>query len=204
MTARRHHRPRLPCPGHYAQSMSEEAAPGADPALSLAELTVLALLAERPAHGFAIARLTTRGGELGRIWQIPRPVVYRAMGRLAEAGLIAPDTVEAGRGPQRTLYAVTPAGRQAVARWLAEPVQHVREVRSHLLLKLALLDRAGQDPADLLSRQRAVLEPIVAAIQSERPERTGFDATLLAWRKASTAATMSFLDDIMPAAARGR
>lgn len=184
--------------------MSEEAAPGESPALSLAELTVLALLAERPAHGFAIARLTAPGGELGRIWQVPRPVVYRAMARLAEAGLIVPDAVEAGRGPQRTLYTVTPAGRQAVARWLAEPVRHVREVRSHLLLKLALLDRAGQDPAGLLSRQRAVLEPIVAAIQSERPERPGFDATLLAWRKASTAATMSVLDDIMPAAARGR
>ena len=125
--------------------------PHPGPALSLAELTVLALLAERPAHGFAIARLTAPGSELGRIWQIPRPVVYRAMGRLAEAGLIAPGAVEAGRGPQRTLYAVTPAGRQTVARWLAEPVHHVREVRSHLLLKLALLDRAGQDPAGLLA-----------------------------------------------------
>ena len=41
--------------------------------------TVLAILSERPAHGFAIARLTAPGGDLGRIWQIPRPVIYRSM-----------------------------------------------------------------------------------------------------------------------------
>jgi DNA-binding PadR family transcriptional regulator len=168
----------------------------ARPSLSLAEWTVLTVLAERPAHGFAIAQLTAPGGELGRIWHIPRPVIYRAIGRLLDAGLITPDAVEPGRGPQRTLYTVTPQGREAAADWLDTPVEHVRDVRSHLLLKLALLDRAGRDPAGLLSRQKATLEPIVQAINAERPQRKGFDATLLAWRRATAVATMSFLDDV--------
>ena len=77
-------------------------------------------------------------------------------------------------------------------------MEHVRDVRSHLLLKLALLDRAGRDPTDLIRRQRAALEPIAEAIKAERPERLGFDATLLAWRRATTAATLDFLDDIRP------
>jgi PadR family transcriptional regulator AphA len=167
------------------------------PSLSLAERTVLAILSERPAHGFAIARLTAPGGDLGRIWQIPRPVIYRSITRLLEAGLLTQDAVESGRGPQRTLYAVTPEGRQLAGEWLDTPVEHVRDVRSHLLLKLALLDRAGRDPTDLLRRQRATLEPIARAVQAERPGRDGFDATLLAWRRATTAATLSFLDDVI-------
>ena len=73
---------------------------------------------------------------------------------------------------------------------------HVRDIRSHLLLKLALLDRAGGDPADLLRRQRAVLEPIARAIESGQPARDGFDATLLAWRRATAAAALAFLDAI--------
>jgi DNA-binding PadR family transcriptional regulator len=166
------------------------------PSLSLAEWTVLAVLSERPTHGFAIAALTAPGGELGQIWHIPRPVVYRAIGRLLESGLVAPNAVEPGRGPQRTIYTVTPEGREAVAHWLDTPVQHVRDVRSHLLVKLALLDRAGIDPAGLLNRQKAVFEPIAQAIKAERPQRRGFDATLLAWRRATTAATLGFLDDI--------
>jgi DNA-binding PadR family transcriptional regulator len=165
--------------------------------LSLAEWVVLGVIGERPAHGFAVSVLTADDGELGRIWHIPRPAIYRAMGRVQAAGLLTPDSVEPGRGPQRTIYSITPPGREALGTWLSTPVRHIREVRSHLLMKLALLDRAGRDPGDLLVRQRAVLEPIVKAIMAERSERPGFDATLLAWRRATAGAALSFLDDVM-------
>lgn len=170
------------------------------PTLSLPEWTVLAVVSEGPTHGFAIAQLTAPGGGLGRIWHIPRPVIYRSIGRLLDLGLLTPRSVESGRGPQRTLYSVTPQGAAAVAHWLDTPVQHIREVRSHLLLKLALLDRTGGDPTGLLERQKAILEPIAEAINAETPGPGGFDATLLAWRRATMAATMSFLDDLTRAA----
>ena len=170
------------------------------PTLSLPEWIVLAVVSEGPTHGFAIAQLTTTGGELGRIWQIPRPVIYRSIGRLLDLGLLTPRSVESGRGPQRTLYSATPQGAAAVAHWLDTPVQHIREVRSHLLLTLALLDRAGGDPAGLLARQKAILAPIADAINAESPGSAGFDTTLLAWRRATTAATMNFLDDLTRAA----
>ncbi len=166
------------------------------PTLSLPEWTVLTVVSERPTHGFAIAQLTAPHGELGRIWHIPRPVIYRAIGRLLDLGLLIPGAVESGRGPQRTLYSATPRGHEAVRHWLDTPVEHIREVRSHLLLKLALLDRVGGDPAGLLERQRATLEPIAQAINAENPVSDGFDATLLAWRRATTAATMNFLEDV--------
>jgi DNA-binding PadR family transcriptional regulator len=169
------------------------------PALSLAEWVVLALVREQPTHGFPIAQLTASDGELGRIWHIPRPIVYRALTRLADAGLITEHGNEPGRGPQRTIYAVTPAGRKAVRGWLETPVDHVRDVRSHLLMKLALLDRAGTDPAELLRRQRDVLAPIAQAMAAERPAPAGFEATLLAWRRANAAAAISFLADVTPA-----
>lgn len=155
---------------------------------------MLAVLHEEPRHGFAIAALTADGGDLGRVWQIPRPVVYRALGRLEEAALVVPTVVESGPGPQRTLYAATPEGREAVQRWLHEPVEHVREIRSQLLMKLALLDRIGADPTELLSRQREVLEPIAAALAVERGE--GFDQVLLAWRHSTATAALAFLDEI--------
>ncbi len=164
--------------------------------MALAEWTVLVLLSQRPAHGFAVSQLTAPDGELGRIWRIPRPVVYRAIGRLQDAGLITPETVEPGLGPQRTIFAVTPRGRQEAERWLSTPVEHVRDIRSQLLIKLALLYRAGRDPADLLRRQRAALEPIARATQAPGAELDGFDAILLAWRRATAAAALGFLDEI--------
>jgi DNA-binding PadR family transcriptional regulator len=163
---------------------------------ALPEWTVLAVLREQARHGFAIAALTARGGELGRIWQIPRPVIYRALSRLEEAGLTAPTAVESGPGPQRTLHTVTDAGRVAVDEWLRQPVEHVRDLRSHLLMKLALLDRRGIDPGDLLRAQRAVLEPIVRAVAVDRDRHQGFDGVLLAWRHSNASAALHFLAEI--------
>jgi DNA-binding PadR family transcriptional regulator len=170
----------------------------AAPPLSLAESVVLALIAEGPTHGFPIAQLAAPDGELGRIWHIPRPIVYRSLPRLAEAGLISADGSEPGRGPQRTIWAVTAAGRKAAMTWLQTPVDHVRDVRSHLLMKLALLHRAGLDPSELLHKQREVLAPIAAAMAAEHSDPAGFEATLLAWRRANAQAALSFLADVMP------
>jgi PadR family transcriptional regulator AphA len=170
----------------------------AAPSLSLAEWVVLGVVAEKPTHGFPIARMLAEDGELGRIWQVPRPIVYRALSKLAELHLIAEDGNEAGQGPQRTIYAVTSAGEDAVVSWLDTPVDHFREVRSHLLMKLALLHRRGSDPTGLLRRQRDVLAPIADAMAAERPAPQGFDATLMAWRRANARAAISFLADVIP------
>ena len=166
------------------------------PEMSLAEWLVLTLLSQQPAHGFALAQLTAPGGNLGRVWQVPKAVVYRAIGRLLDAELISAEGTEPGQGPQRTVYTATANGRDAAAHWLHAPVEHIRQIRSELLLKLALLDRAGADPADLIRRQHAVLEPIARAIETGLPEPAGFDATLLAWRRAMAAAALDFLDAI--------
>lgn len=165
-------------------------------ALTLPEWLVLAILAQQPAHGFAVAQQTAPSGDLGRVWQIPKAVVYRSIGRLLEAGLITPEGVEPGLGPQRTVYAVTPEGQERAREWLRTPVAHVREIRSQFLLKLALLDRAGEDPGDLLRRQRAALEPIARAIEARQEECGGFDAVLLAWRRSTVQAALDFLDAI--------
>ncbi|HVT70144.1 MAG TPA: PadR family transcriptional regulator [Trebonia sp.] len=185
-----------------ASPPASSAAPGPD--MSLPEWLVLSILSQRPAHGFAVAQLTAADGALGRVWQIPKAVVYRAIGRLLDAGLIAPEGTEPGLGPQRTVYAATADGRAAAQRWLHAPVEHVREIRSVLLLKLALLDQAGDNPADLLRAQRTMLEPIVTAIEERRARSSGFDATLLAWRRATALAALDFLDTIAPADSRHR
>lgn len=157
---------------------------------------MLAVVRERPAHGFAIAALTARDGDLGRVWQMPRPVIYRALSRLAAAGLVAPKDVESGAGPPRTVYAITDAGRAVVDDWLARPVTHVRELRSHLLMKLALLDRRGLPMAALVADQRAALLPVLAAVAAERERAVGFEAVLLSWRHGNVVAALRFLAEI--------
>jgi DNA-binding PadR family transcriptional regulator len=164
--------------------------------MGLPEWTVLAVISEQPTYGFAVAQLTTPDGELGRVWQIPRPVIYRAIGRLTDAELITPQGTEQGnQGPHRTIYAATGSGHEAVSKWLDTPVEHVRDIRSHLLLKLALLHRRGSDASGLIQRQRATLEPIAQAIADDSPQDS-FERILLAWRHANAAAAITFLNEV--------
>lgn len=165
---------------------------------ALPEWTVLAVLREGPAHGFAIAALTAPRGALGRVWQLPRPVVYRALSRLAAAGLASPAVVESGPGPRRTVYEITPPGTAEVDEWLAEPVSHVRQLRSHLLMKLALLARRDLPTAPLITAQRKLLTPMAEAIAKERDEAKAFDAILLTWRHNNITAALHFLTEITP------
>jgi PadR family transcriptional regulator AphA len=165
--------------------------------LRLTEWVVLAVAAEGTTHGFDIARELDEGGDLGRIWTVKRPLVYRAIDSLVSAGLVSTVGVEEGdRGPQRRLLQTTPVGRRAVTRWLGEPVDHVRDVRTELLLKLALLHRARKSPVTLLRRQREVLGPTVTGLRAHLEEAEGFDAVLARWRMESAEAVERFLDSL--------
>jgi hypothetical protein len=61
------------------------------------------------------------------------------------------------------------------------------------MLKLALLDRTGTDPRDLLQAQQAWLLPVAAALDDRLPATTGFEHTLVLWRHEAMTATLRFL-----------
>ena len=136
--------------------------------LTTGEWAVLGLVAEGPTHGFAVARALEPDGEVGRVWSMRRPLVYRTLDVLEGRELTLTAGTEASTaGPQRTLVDVTEEGRRRVAEWLVEPVEHVRDARSELLLKLLFLDRRG-DGARRAARRPARALPRAGARAARR------------------------------------
>jgi PadR family transcriptional regulator AphA len=166
--------------------------------LSLAEWLVLCLVREQPTYGLVVARLLDRNGSLGQIWSVPKGSVYLALQRLELLGLIrTAGTQRASQGgPARTILKATPAGRAAAQAWLSTPVEHPRDVRSELMMKLALLDRAGSDSCVLARAQLARLLPAAAALDGQLRATTGFEHTLVLCRHATLTATMRFLQTL--------
>lgn len=161
------------------------------PTLSLNEWAVLGVLVEQPRHGYDVAGELAAGTALGDIWTVNRQLVYRAVERLDALGLAEARRREPGAGgPPRTVYGPTRRGREALRRWLATPVEHLREVRSALLLKLAMTDRLGVDRAPLVAAQRAALADRLDAL-AEPPEDPADVAGL--WRHHSAMAVRHFL-----------
>jgi PadR family transcriptional regulator AphA len=129
-----------------------------------------------------------------------RPAVYRAIHDLARSGLIhEAGTSQSERGPARELYEPTAEGRARLERWLVTPVEHVRDVRSELLVKLALLfDR--DDPArSLLRAQQQVLDAIVAALETSLAGASGFEAVVLRYRTETARSAATFVDELLGA-----
>ena len=181
----------------YAREAHTLAVVGETPPLSLADWIVLTLVDESPMHGFAVAALTAERGDVGRAWHVPRPIVYRSLDRLTALDLARVASTEAGsRGPQRSVLASTPAGRSQVHGWLHRPVAHVRDVRSELLVKLALLLRRGLPVGDLIDAQRRALEPVQAALERQQRTESGFGQVLASWRVENVRAAMRFLEEI--------
>jgi PadR family transcriptional regulator AphA len=165
--------------------------PVAEP--SFAEYVCLALIAEGVSHGWAVGSLLASSGELGRIWSLTRPLCYRAIDGLVEKGLVSRRGHTPGQGRERVLLAPTAEGRRAARRWLETPVQHVRDVRTELLMKLALRERAGLDTRPLLIAQQTELAATIEVLASA-PASHGF---VELWRREQARAVRRFLDEAL-------
>jgi DNA-binding PadR family transcriptional regulator len=161
----------------------------------LGEWACLGIIAEGPAHGWAVAARLRPDGDIGRIWQLSRPLTYRAIDLLVQRGWIEPVAEERGEaGPNRTILAATRSGRARLRAWLRTPVEHQRDLRSALLLKLVFAERHRVDIADMLERQRAIVDRHAELLAAAADADPG-DVVAL-WRVESTRAAQRFLDRV--------
>jgi len=170
--------------------------------LTPSEYAVLALVAEKPVHGWALSVKLAKGGEIGAIWSLGRPLVYHSLERLEQEKLIKPVGLERGdRGPHRVVYGATPKGRAALRSWLAQPVEHVRDIRSLFLLKVVLSQRVGIDVEPLLVAQRAVLVPFVTWLEAQLddadPIGSPGEATIIYFRLETAKTIVRFIDGML-------
>lgn len=166
--------------------------------LAAGEWAVLAVLAEGPTHGFEIARAMAPEGEIGKVWSLRRPHVYHAIETLTARGYAEHVSTEPSRsGPQRNVLKVTPAGRRRLRKWLSQPIAHVRDARSMLMLKLLFVSRRGEDAEPLLSAQRVVFATATERLEAAVAAADGFDRALIRWRLETTDAAIRFIDAML-------
>jgi DNA-binding PadR family transcriptional regulator len=139
--------------------------------LTPADLVVLGLLLEQPMHGYGVNQELARRDV--RDWAgVSRPQVYYSLRKLGDAGHIGPapgraigaehspaERGSAEGGPERRVYHVTEAGRQAYAAALARPEWATQRPPPPFVTWLVLATHA--DPAvraRQLARRRVFLE----------------------------------------------
>lgn len=144
-----------------------------------ARYALLGLLLTGPRHGYDLAREFAPGSALGEIVHLSMSQLYALLGRLERDGLIAGERQEVGAYPPRRVYRLEERGREAVLRWIAEPVEHPRDMRIDFPLKLYLAQRLdAEQAADLVARQRALFSSYLQGLD-EQGEPAGMEGDAL-------------------------
>jgi DNA-binding PadR family transcriptional regulator len=130
-------------------------------------LAVLSCLAERPMHPYEIASTLRERGKDASI-KINYGSLYTVVESLLRRGLIEErETVRAGRRPERTIYAITRAGRVEHDDWLSEMLSRPEAGFSQFEAALSLM--GGLPPEDvlpLLDQRRTALHIQIVADES--------------------------------------
>ena len=165
------------------------------PGLLLGEWACLGALVHERAHGFAVAKRLAPDGDIGRVWTMSRPLTYRALDILVEHGMIrAVGEVPGTAGPNRLMLAPTPKGRAAIKTWLRTPVNHLRDIRGELLLKLVLARLVDADRSPLIDAQLAIFCELRDSFGGpiRRTSTTDGDPVTV-WRRENANAAVRFL-----------
>jgi DNA-binding PadR family transcriptional regulator len=141
-------------------------------------LAVLVLLFERPMHPYEIAatlRIRNKGGSI----KLRYGSLYSVIDGLQEEGLIeVKETVREGRRPERTIYALTPAGLKRMREWMHEllgtPVKEYPQFEAALSLlpavppdeAIALLEARVGRLSVMCEELRAAIEVAVKHVEA--------------------------------------
>ncbi|WP_067794967.1 PadR family transcriptional regulator [Actinomadura formosensis] len=130
-------------------------------------LTVLRMLCDRPMHPYEMQQ-RIRDCAYDQAVKITHGSLYHSVERLAACGLIEPlETSREGRRPERTIYAVTSAGRDAAQLRLAELLRNPTEEFPLFGTGLAFINLLPEgEVARLLRYRTVVLESALAAHQT--------------------------------------
>jgi DNA-binding PadR family transcriptional regulator len=121
---------------------------------NLLALAVLSYLTRGPMHPYELGRTLRDNGD-ERSVKYNHGSLYMVVQQLARAGFIVEqETTRAGRRPERTLYALTDAGRDELRDWLRELIEQSQHEYPHFVTALSLIGALPADEAVELLRGR--------------------------------------------------
>jgi DNA-binding PadR family transcriptional regulator len=124
---------------------------------------ILVSLSEQSGSGYELARRFDRS--IGFFWSATHQQIYRTLRVMEEDGWVRATPVAQQGRPDKKVYTVAEAGRDELARWIAEPLTgRGSSVTDHRTRDLAVKIRAAEH-GDVAALRRQV-----SALRAERAE----------------------------------
>lgn len=139
---------------------------------------LLGLLDGANRHGYDLKRSYDR--RFGEVRPIRFGQIYRALAQLERDGLVEIAGVEAGSGPDRKRYSITPGGVSDLDSWVGEPEEPQPHRQSALYTKVVVALLSGRSAQRFLDEQRAMHLKAMRALTATRRAATSTQDAVLA------------------------
>jgi DNA-binding PadR family transcriptional regulator len=153
---------------------------------------LLALLEQEPAHGYTLKH------KYDERFAQKRPLafgqVYSSLARFEKQGLAEMVDVEAGEGPERKRYRITPEGVQLVTDWVYTAQEPGVFSTSTLFARVAVALLSGRDPQQVLDTQRDSHLGRMRELQAERRTAHGSDLLAVTYELAHLDADLKWIE----------
>ena len=151
--------------------------------LTTTEAALLGLLRKGPMSGYDLRKDVERS--VGYFWAPAKTQIYATLPRLVESGHATQRKVVQSARPDKTIYELTEAGREALREWVEEAPLDAGHARNLILLKLYFGEGADVDKLlrqvaerrEQAERLRADLEELDASGSGGSP----FEAITRRW-----------------------
>jgi DNA-binding PadR family transcriptional regulator len=95
---------------------------------------IMTALLDEPMSGYELTRAFDTS--LGFFWKASHQQIYKALRVLEKQGLLASEDVPQAGKPDKVVYCLTAAGRQALDTWVMTSESRVKETKDDLFVKL--------------------------------------------------------------------
>jgi PadR family transcriptional regulator, regulatory protein AphA len=111
------------------------------------EHILLALLDQKPMHGYELYQELCDLKGISLIWNIKQALLYAILDKLELKGYLISQTVQGSTYPPRNYFRLTDFGKSSLHTWLTTPVRRARDMRQEFLAKLIVARRYGKTEA---------------------------------------------------------
>ncbi len=171
---------------------------------------VLAIVADKPIHGYDISR--TLRSEIGQLWRLGKSQIYALLVKLEKAGLVQHQRIGQDAYPAKNIFTITKSGEMVLKDWAAQPVHRIRDMRLEFPAKLWFASKLGdQHKRQLIQRQLEICNEKIErleALKASEPHcvvRQTLELRLSMVRGATgwLASLLTVCGDPLPSAANG-
>lgn len=137
---------------------------------------LLGILERGPAHGYDLKR--THDERFPSAKPLAFGQVYAALAKLATEGLVEIAETQQEGGPERTTYAITPAGVESLMSWLGATESAGPYPADELVRKTVTSLLRGADTTAFLQRQRATHLAVMRDLMARRADASNAAASI--------------------------